>query len=332
MEADWNPGDSGHDMDNKLRSALDDGDLDRVRSLVLLGAAESRAQVGLGAESELTTLQLAALHDQETAQALLDRGTECDLHSACALGMTKRIASAAQAELDTFAEWLTPMGFALIRGNYDAVQALLRAGDDPNRPLPRIGFFVWEVEAMTGGHGPWMPIHSASTHGYADDARRIVQRLIKGGARVDAPSPLGAQAIHLAAIYGWLPVLSTLLDRGADVNARTREMSDTVWRLSAPANAQRAHRQTPLMIAAQEGTTAAAQLLLERGATVGLRDSSGSTALHAAASAWWNENTEFVSLLLEAGGDPRARNVRDRTPHDLAIAAGYTASAALLAG
>ena len=318
-------------MDNQLRSALDNGDLERVRSLVLLGAAESRAQVGLGAESGLTTLQLAALHDEESAHALLDRGTECDLHSACALGLTKRIASANQVELDTLAEWLTPMGFALVRGNYDAVQALLRAGDDPNRPLPRIGFFVWEVEAMTGGHGTWMPIHSASTHGYVDDAHRIVQRLIKGGARIDSPSPLGAQPIHLAAIYGWLPVLSTLLDRGADVNARTRAMSDTVWRLSAPAHAQRAHRQTPLMIAAQEGTTAAARLLLERGATVGLRDSFGSTALHAAASAWWNENTEFVSLLLEAGADPSARNSRDRTPHDLATTAGYTASAELLA-
>ena len=320
------------EMDNKLRSALDEGDLDRVRSLVLLGAAEARAQVGLGGASELTTLQLAALHDEELAHALLDRGMECDLHSACALGMRKRIASATDVEFDTLAEWLTPMGFALIRGNYDAVQALLRAGDDPNRPLPRIGFFVWELEAMTGGHGTWLPIHSAATHGYADDAHRIVQRLIKGGARVDSTSPLGAQPIHLAAIYGWLPVMSTLLNHGADANARTREMSDLVWGLSAPANAHRAHRQTPLMIAAHEGTTPAARLLLKRGATVGLRDSFGSTALHAAASAWWNENTEFVSLLLESGADASARNSRDRTPHDLAAAAGYTASAALLAG
>lgn len=317
-------------MDNKIRSALDEGDLERVRSLVLLGAAESRAQVGLGAESGLTTLQLAALHDEEAAHALLDRGIECDLHSACALGIKKRIASATQVEFDTLAEWLTPMGFALSRGNHEAVQALLWAGDDPNRPLARIGFFVWEIEAMTGGHGTWLPIHSASTHGYADDAHRIVQRLIKGGARVDSASPLGAQPIHLAAIYGWLPVLSTLLDHGADANARTRPMSDLVWRLSAPANAQRAHRQTPLMIAAQEGTTAAARLLLKHGATVGLRDSFGNTALHAAASAWWDEDTEFVSLLLESGADPNARNSRDRTPHDLATAAGYAASAALL--
>ena len=319
-------------MDSELRNALEEGDLDRVRSLVLLGAADSRAQVGLGAKSELTTLQLAALHDRDSAQALLGRGIECDLHSACALGNGKRIAAATPVELDTLAEWLTPMGFALSCGNYDAVEALLRAGDDPNRPLPRIGFFVWEVEAMTGGHGIWMPIHSASTHGYADDAQRIVGCLIDGGARVDPPSPLGAQPIHLAAIYGWRPVLSTLLDHGADVNARTRAMSDLVWRLSAPATAKRAHRQTPLMIAAQEGASAAGKLLLEHGATVGLRDTSGATALHAAADPWWNENTEFVALLLEAGADPAARDSRDRTPRDLALAAGHSATAELLDG
>lgn len=319
-------------MDNKLRRALAEGDLDRVRSLILAAAAESRAQVGLGTESDLATLQLAALHDEDAARALLDRGVECDLHSACALGLSKRIAAATDVELDALAEWLTPMGFALNRGRFDAVRALLRVGDDPNRPLPRIGFFVWEIDAMKGGHGIWLPIHAASTHGYADDANRIVECLVEAGARVDSPSPLGGQPVHIAAIYGWLTVLSTLLDKGADVNARTRPMADAVWRLSAPVKARRAHRQTPLMIAAQEGTTAAARLLLERGAAVGLRDSSGATALHAAASAWWSESTDSVSLLLEAGADPAARDTRDRTPRDLALAAGYVASAALLAG
>ena len=319
-------------MDDRLRRALDEGDLGQVRTLILARAAESRAQVGLGAESGLTTLQLAALHAEDAAHALLDRGVECDLHSACALGIPRRIGSATEVELGTLAEWLTPMGFALVRARLDAVRALLRVGDDPNRPLPRIGFFSWEVEAMAAGHGIWLPIHSASTHGYADDAQRIVGCLIEGGSRVDSPSPLGAEPIHLAAIYGWLPVMATLLDHGADVNARTRPMSDAVWRLSAPAQAHRAHRQTPLMIAALEGAAAGARLLLDRGATVGLRDSAGATALHAAADAWWSENTEIVSSLLEAGADPSARDKRDRTPRDVALARNYPASAALLAG
>lgn len=318
-------------MDNQTRRALDTGDLDDLRTLLLARATRSRAQIGLGPESELTTLQLAALHDEEAARALLDRGVECDLHSACALGKTKRIKAAAQAELDVLAEWLTPMGFALVCARLDAVRALLKTGDDPNRPLPRIGFFVWELEAMTGGHGLWLPIHSACVHGYAEHAHRIVECLIDAGARVDSPSPLGAQPIHLAAIYGWIPVLSMLLNKGASADARTRPVAEAVWQMSAPAKAQRAARHTPLMVAAQEGAIAAGRLLLERGATVGLRDTSGGTALHAAASPWWNENTEFVALLLEAGADPAARNTRDRTPRDLALAAGHTATAELLA-
>ena len=318
-------------MDIQTRRALETGDLRDLRTLLLARAAQSRAQIGLGPASQLTTLQLAALHDEEAANALLDRGVECDLHSACALGKTKRIRAATQAELDVLAEWLTPMGFALACARLDAVRALLKVGDDPNRPLPRIGFFVWELEAMAGGHGVWLPIHSACVHGYAEHAHRIVETLIRAGARVDSPSPLGAQPIHLAAIYGWLPVLSTLLDNGADVDARTRPTAEAVWQMSAPVQARPADRQTPLMVAAQEGATAAGRLLLERGATVGLRDGSGGTALHAAASPWWNENTEFVALLLDAGADPAARNTRDRTPRDLAVAAGHTATTELLA-
>ena len=320
-------------MDTQIRRALETGDLNDLRTLLLARAAQSRAQIGLGPTSELTTLQLAALHDEEAARALLDRGVECDLHSACALGRTKRIKAATQAELAALAEWLTPLGFALVRARMDAVRALLKAGDDPNRPMPRIGFFLWELEAaMAGGHGLWLPIHSACVHGYAEHAHRIVAYLIGAGAKVDVPSPLGAQPIHLAAMYGWLPVLSMLLNKGADVDARTVPMADAIWQMSAPANARRADRQTPLMVAAQEGATAAGRLLLAGGATVELRDGAGETALHAAASPWWSENTEFVALLLEAGADPAARDNRDRTPRDLAEAAGHSATAALLAG
>lgn len=317
-------------MDDELHALVSARDDRALRTRMLARCARSRVQIGLGAESELSTLQVAALYDAETAAALLDRGVECDLHSACALGLTDRIAVATEADFGILREWLTPLGFALVRARLDAVRALLRAGDDPNRPLPRIGFFAWEVEAMAGGHGMWLPMHAASTHGYAADAQRIVECLIGAGARVDSPSPLGAQPIHLAASYGWLGVLSALLDHGANVDARTRPAADAIWRLSAPAKAQRADRQTPLMIAAQEGATAAARLLLDRGATVGLRDSSGATALHSSANPWWNENTEFVSLLLKAGADRSARNTRDRTPGDLALAAGYSATAELL--
>ena len=317
-------------MDDVLRQAIDKDRWQRCRELIVAAATKTRSQIGLDGTSDLTALQLAGIHDNEAARRMLTRGIDCDLHSACALGLMDRIAAATEGELGTVAEGLTPMGFALVRMRRESVSALLQAGDDPNRPLQRIGFFVWELEAFAAGHGHWMPLHAACTHGYADDAPRIAACLIDAGARLDAPSPIGAQPVHLASIYGWLGVLETLLSRGAAVDARTVAVADAVWRMSAPGFAEPSASQTPLMIAAQEGATAAGRLLLDRGADINARDDTGATPLHAAAGAWWNESVEFVAMLLAAGGDPRAHDASGRTPRELAVARGYTAVADLL--
>ena len=317
-------------MDDELRQAIDKGRLQRCRELIVEASAEPRAQIGLDGTSDLTALQLAAIHDEEAARRMLARGIDCDLHSACALGLIERIAEATDGELGKVAEGLTPMGFALVRTRRESVSALLQTGDDPNRALQRIGFFVWELQAFAAGDGRWMPLHAACTHGYADDAPRIAACLIDAGAELDVPSPIGAQAIHLASIYGWLGVLETLLSRGAAVDARTIPVAEAVWRMSTPDSAEPSARQTPLMIAALEGATAAGRLLLDHGADVNARDATGGTPLHAAAGAWWQESVEFVAMLLAAGGDPGAHDGRGRTPREVAVARGYNAVADLL--
>lgn len=317
-------------MDDELRQAIDKRRWQRCRELIVEAAAETRSQIGLGKASDLTALQLAAIHDEKAARRMLAQGVDCDLHSACALGLIDRIAAATEDELGAFAEALTPMGFALVRSRRESVSALLRAGDDPNRPLQRIGFFVWELEALAAGHGHWMPLHVPCTHGYADDAPCIAVCLIDAGAQLDAPSPLGAQPIHLASIYGWLEVIETLLFCGVPVDARTVAVADAVWRMSSPDFAEPSARQTPLMIAAHEGATTAGRLLLDHGADANARDATGCTPLHAAAGAWWNENVEFIAMLLAAGSDPGARDVRGRTPRDLAVDRGYAATVDLL--
>ena len=317
-------------MDDRVRRALNQGG-EAVRVALLEYAAEARRGIGLGAESELSVLQLASLYDDEAAEQLLAGGCDWDLHSACALGdeaAIRRLAS--PSAFAALAEHLTPMGFALVRSRLASVRAMLELGDDPNRPLPRIGFFAWEMEALAAGHGGWLPLQGVCAHGYAGDAAAIATALIQAGARLDAPCPLGTLPLHLTAIYGWLPVMHALLGSGADIEARTQPISSALWRMSSPEGAEPASALTPLMEAAREGRYDAAWVLLEQGAALDVRDSLGRTPLHAAAAPWWKESTDLVELLLDSGAEVDAVDHQGRTPLDIATAAGNERTAAIL--
>lgn len=312
-----------------MHQAIERSDWNGVRTRLLELNRESRAAVGLGATSRLSALQLAAIHDAEVAQCLLDRGLPCDAHSAAAHGRLNDLHRHA-ARFGDLAEHLTPMGFALLKGRLDSVQALLDAGDDPNRPLPRIGFFVWELKAI--GSGTWAPLQMASAHGYHADAGATVATLIRSGARLAARCPLGETALHLAATFGWRPVLECLLANGANIDEGTAPISPTIHDLASPKHAPAAHLQTPLMIAAREGGLETVAFLVEQGANIDASDSNGATALHIAARPWWRENVELLGILLAAGARRDVRDSRGRTPLDLARAAGFSQTAAALEG
>ena len=96
-----------------------------------------------------------------------------------------------------------------------------------------------------------------------------------------------------AALIGQATVLRTLLDQGADANAR----DPSGW--------------TPLLETVFAGHVEAAKTLLERGADANAADDGGWTPLMEAAA---KGNKELVSLLIRYGADADARNRQGWTP------------------
>ena len=110
-----------------------------------------------------------------------------------------------------------------------------------------------------------------------------------------------------AAKNGNIEQMKRLLDEGVSPNAlcgankyyeRWQEFRSDSW--------------TPLHAAVNTNSEDAAILLIDKGATVNIRDHSGRTPLHIAAS---NDSQTLISLLLERGADVNATDKRGRTPY-----------------
>ena len=125
-----------------------------------------------------------------------------------------------------------------------------------------------------------------------------VQALLKAGANPNAKGEEGQNALQAA--IAWFqprsdyftrvptkpPVLAALLDAGAELNAQDPK------------------GQTALILACRNGNTAAAQLLLERGANARLTDQYGWSALtwHLWKHQWYlKKNDALVALLRDHG-------------------------------
>ncbi|MBV9762967.1 MAG: ankyrin repeat domain-containing protein [Acidobacteriaceae bacterium] len=128
---------------------------------------------------------------------------------------------------------------------------------------------------------------------------------------LQAHSSDGWTPLHLAAFFGRLDLADALLDRGAEVNARSTNGA----------------KNTPLHAAAAGGRTNVVELLLRRGADGNARQEGGFTALHSAAQAG---NREMVAVLLAHSADVNARAGNNQSPLDLALTRAHAEVAALL--
>jgi len=117
-----------------------------------------------------------------------------------------------------------------------------------------------------------------------------VQTLLEEGADVNAKDTYGFTALMTAAQKGHTEIVKLLLEKGADVNARNTS-------------------GTALCAALRGGHTDIVKLLLEKGADVNAEMIDGGTTALMMASR--NGNTEVVKLLLKKGADVNAKRTYD---------------------
>ena len=130
--------------------------------------------------------------------------------------------------------------------------------------------------------GAGVSLFEAAALGLREKAADHIER---DPALINTHSHDGWTPLHLAAFFGQRETAEMLLDRGADVNARSH-------------NLKFGKENTPLHAAAANRQTKTAELLMDRGAEIDARDGSGFTPLALAAG---TKNDILMILLLERG-------------------------------
>jgi ankyrin repeat protein len=130
-------------------------------------------------------------------------------------------------------------------GELDKVKELLAAGANVN---------CWDDETYT------TPIMYATSRDHLD----VVNELIANAADLTMPDHNGATALHLAASYGHVDILRTIIDA----------LLEDRKGLNTPNR----HGQTALHQAAEAGMVNSVTLLLQRGADATIQDADGNTA------------------------------------------------------
>ena len=282
-----------------LHHALKAGpdDLEGIVAALLDRGADANAR----SDNGRTPLHAAARHRRSEAviSTLLDAGADTDL-SALQLAALRNDSVAVASLLAGGADptepdhngW-TPLHFAMTHDPPATLASLLEAGADPNA-----------IDAL--GETPLFRYFDAAD---ADPEGIVVRALLSGGADPNIADGSGRAPIHLATRYGVRPeVVSALLDAGADANAMD-ESDDPPLMNHISSNRQ--------VWDDREGSVAVVEALLRAGADPNL--GSGhlwGSPLHIAIDSPVHQ--AIVSMLLDAGADPFARNALGQQPVDLA--------------
>jgi ankyrin repeat protein len=144
---------------------------------------------------------------------------------------------------------------------------------------------------------PSLAIFAAAIQG---DCAQLESLLAANRSLVSTLSTDGWTPLHLAAYFGKLEAVRLLLNKGAQVNARSTNQMQNM----------------PLHAAAAGSHHEAVKILLEHGASVNARQHGGWTPLHAAAL---TGDIESARALVAGGADVQTRADNNQTALDLAL-------------
>ncbi|XP_043505664.1 ankycorbin [Polistes fuscatus] len=284
---------------------------------------------------------LRLLKEQEESICYRDRTLRSALHYCMDAGTGGAVASAAPELVNApDAEGHTPLHLAVIAGDTQLVAVLLANGADVNAK---------DLE----GHSV---LHWATVCGEAECVRLI----LAAGARPSTPDLRGGSPLHYAAQCCGaavtaelavpkkvgLKVLQTLIEFGADVNAKDEDGRQAIlWAASAgsveavlalarvggaaAAGASDKDGLTALHCAASRGHARCVEALINLcGSQPDHVDDNGCSALHYAATLG---HADATALILKLGADPNRQDRKGRTPALCAAAKGQLETLKILA-
>jgi ankyrin repeat protein len=189
---------------------------------------------------------------------------------------------------------------------------------------------IGDIRYKAGGLTP--VLHMAIDKNRPD----IVKLLLSRGADVNSKNPLGELGpLHVAAGQGRSEIIPILISFGADPDgkrgnfrfsplcfASNADVAEILINYGADVHLRNENGFTPLHLLAEQGKVEAAEALLKHGAEIDARDKWGKTPLHYASE---YGQADMVEFLLEKGAAINARDERGMTAINRAVQPDFSA-------
>lgn len=345
LEAGANPNSALKMGETPLLTAARSGDPRSVELLLQHGAEVNATEDERG---QTALMWAVAQQHADVVQVLIDRGADIQLRTEVWYQLENTAGNTNPSGNFKMAHGgSTALLFAARSGDIETASVLIKAGADVQDSAASGASAL--VIAAHSGHGPlaiflleqgadpnaaeagYTALHAAVLRGEVE----LVEALLDHGANLSASVEhgtagrrfsadfsiraqlIGMNALWLAAKYGEVEILRSLIQRGADPLFVSSTGVTTLQVAMGNSGSNLDHRRdrignAPLNYAENERTTLAlAELLVELGVDVNAADNRGQTALHHAVL---KDFVSVVEYLLASGADINAQNQREQTP------------------